>query len=176
MNMSSKEIAITPKTKIKELLDAFPELEEVLIKISPAFAKLQNPILRRTVARVATLQQAAAIGGIAVDELVNQLREACHLEVVEDEIASNNYFSIEPPDWFSEDLIHSRFNATPIINAGGSPMAEILQFIKDLPKEKIFELSTPFLPAPIIDMLVAKGFLVYCIQKETVFYSYFIHS
>jgi hypothetical protein len=46
---------ITPQTKVGELLDAFPELENVLIQIAPPFKKLRNPILRRTVARVTRL-------------------------------------------------------------------------------------------------------------------------
>ena len=46
-------MVISPKTKVGELLDAYPELESVLMEMSPAFEKLKNPILRRTVARVA---------------------------------------------------------------------------------------------------------------------------
>jgi hypothetical protein len=66
---------ITPKTKVGELLDAFPQLEGSLIEMAPAFIKLRNPLLRRTIARVATLQQAALTGDVPVGELVRRLRE-----------------------------------------------------------------------------------------------------
>ena len=36
-------IEITPSTKVSELLDAYPELEETLIGIAPPFKKLGNP-------------------------------------------------------------------------------------------------------------------------------------
>ena len=36
---------ITPKTKIAGLLKAYPQLEEILVKMSPAFEKLKNPRL-----------------------------------------------------------------------------------------------------------------------------------
>ena len=48
------------------LLEHCPELEDELLALSPAFAKLKNPILRRTVAKVATLCQAAGTGEIPV--------------------------------------------------------------------------------------------------------------
>ena len=69
------EIIIAPKTKIAELIEAFPQLEPVLIDYVPAFEKLKNPVLRRTVARITTLQQAAAIGNVDIEDLINRLRK-----------------------------------------------------------------------------------------------------
>ena len=59
--MTNSKITISPKTKVGELLDAYPELENVLMAMSPAFEKLKNPILRKTVAKVATLQQVCIV-------------------------------------------------------------------------------------------------------------------
>jgi hypothetical protein len=68
------EIIIAPKTKIAELIAAYPQLEGVLIDYVPAFEKLKNPVLRKTVARITTLQQAATVGGVNVEDLINRLR------------------------------------------------------------------------------------------------------
>ena len=70
-----KQLVITPQTKVHELLEAYPELEDDLIEIAPVFRKLQNPVLRRTIARVTTLQQAALVGQVSVNLLVNTLRQ-----------------------------------------------------------------------------------------------------
>ena len=43
--------------------------------MSPVFEKLKNPVLRRTVARVATIQQISVVGGIPVDDIINRLRK-----------------------------------------------------------------------------------------------------
>jgi len=51
-------------------------LEDILIEIAPAFKKLKNPVLRETIAKIAKLQQAASIGGIQTEELINRLRKA----------------------------------------------------------------------------------------------------
>jgi len=66
---------IGPETTIGALLEAYPELEDVLVEMAPAFAKLRNPIVRRTVAKVATLEQAAKIGGISLQAMI--LRRNC---------------------------------------------------------------------------------------------------
>ena len=66
---------ITPETKVAKLLEAYPDLEEVLIGLAPAFGKLRNPVLRKSVAKVATLRQAAKVGGISLAEMINALRE-----------------------------------------------------------------------------------------------------
>lgn len=149
-----------------ELLDTFPQLESVLMEMSPSFEKLKNPILRKTVARVATLQQIAVVGGLSVDTIVNRLRKEVGQETMEAESETAVYLSEIPPDWFDEKKIVKKFDATLLINSGGSPMNEILQQSNELKPEEIFELTTPFIPAPILDMLTTKNFRVWCKQNE----------
>ncbi|RKY56673.1 MAG: hypothetical protein DRP93_00900, partial [Candidatus Neomarinimicrobiota bacterium] len=51
---------ITPKSKLMQVLEAYPELEDKLIAYIPVFKDLKNPILRKTIAKIATMQQVAA--------------------------------------------------------------------------------------------------------------------
>jgi len=51
--MKAKELLIiTPKTKVLQLIEGYPKLEDILIGYVPAFEKLQNPVLRKTVAKI----------------------------------------------------------------------------------------------------------------------------
>ncbi len=169
-------MVISPKTKVGELLDAYPELESVLIQLSPAFGKLKNPILRKTIARVATLQQIAVVGGISVDLIVNRLRKETGQGEMEDKITDSEYLSESIPAWFNENMIVKRFDATELINSGGSPMNEILQQTNQLKSGEIFELTTPFIPAPVLDMLKAKNFLIYCTERKNIVISYIMKA
>ncbi|MDD2306774.1 MAG: DUF1858 domain-containing protein [Prolixibacteraceae bacterium] len=171
--MSEPKLIISPKTKVGELLDTFPQLEDVLLELSPSFAKLKNPILRKTVARVASLQQAAIIGGLKVDELVNRLRKEVGQDIFSGDTENTQYLAVTPPDWFNETQVVQNFDASPIINSGGSPMAEILTLAKELQADKILEIKTPFVPAPIIDMLKDKGFKSFSMQQGEDVVSYF---
>ena len=61
-------LIISPKTKVLQLIETYPQLEDVLIEFAPAFKKLKNPVLCKTVARIATLQKAAAVGNVKVED------------------------------------------------------------------------------------------------------------
>ena len=60
---------LSVKTKIDDLLKQYPYLVDFLITLSPKFKNLTNPVLRKTVGKIATLEKAAAIGGLDADEL-----------------------------------------------------------------------------------------------------------
>jgi len=72
----TEPLPITPETKVAAQPEAYPELEPVLIAAAPAFNKLSNPVLRRTIARVTSLRRAAEVAGLPVRELVVRLRAA----------------------------------------------------------------------------------------------------
>ncbi len=61
---------LAPSTSIHDLVSERPYLIDVLADFAPAFAKLKNPLLRNTLGRVATLQQAADIAGLEVNGLM----------------------------------------------------------------------------------------------------------
>ena len=42
--MSCTKLEIRPSTTVAQLLDAYPELEDALIAMAPAFEKLKDPI------------------------------------------------------------------------------------------------------------------------------------
>lgn len=170
--MADEKLIISPKTKVGEVLDAYPQLEAVLLELSPSFARLKNPILRKTVARVASLQQAAIVGGLKVDDLVNRLRKEVGQDNFNQATEEGAYISQAKPEWFVEDKIKQHFDATPVINSGDSPMAGILTIAQNLNPGEILELKTPFIPAPIIDLLIGKGFKTYTVEKESEVFTY----
>jgi hypothetical protein len=96
----SRPPPITKDTRVAELLRDYPETEELLINMAPPFKKLRNPLLRRSVARVATLSQAAGVARLPASVLVDRLRDAVGQAPVggseDDDI---EYFGARPT-WF----------------------------------------------------------------------------
>lgn len=162
------KLIISPKTRVGELLEAYPELEPVLISMSPAFEKLRNPILRKTVARVATIQQISVVGGISVDSIIKRLRQETGESIPDIETTHSNISpaNVEKPSWIDEKKIALRYDATPVINSGESPMNEILNLAKKLETVQILELKTPFIPEPILDILRKKNYAVHSLQDQ----------
>ncbi len=155
------KLDINPKTKIGELLETYPELEAVLFKLAPTFKKLKNPLLRKTIGKVATLQQAASIGEVPLGELIRVLRAEAGQSESEIIKGDGEIVKVEP-DWFNKEALGECFDASSIIDSGDHPMPEILSRLELSDENKIFQLITPFIPAPIIDLISAKGYSHYC--------------
>jgi DUF438 domain-containing protein len=54
-------------------LKQYPFLEEFLITLSPRFKGLKNPIMRKTMGKVATLEMASTVSGLKIDTLIASL-------------------------------------------------------------------------------------------------------
>ena len=61
-------------TKLDDLLKKYPFLLDFLAGLSPRFAKLRSPVMRKTVGRVATLQQVAGFGSLPLPELLRKIQ------------------------------------------------------------------------------------------------------
>ena len=165
--MPTDDMPIEPSTKVAALLDRYPELEEVLIEMAPPFKKLRNPILRRSVAKIASLRQAAAAGRLPVAELVNRLRAEVGQEAMafEDDAGTESYFSRQP-DWFDRTKIVASIDEREGSDPDKMTVVEVLQRAARLQEGEIVELITTFVPAPGIDTMKGKGFLVWSVQEK----------
>jgi DUF438 domain-containing protein len=61
---------LSPKTKVNDIIAHYPFLKDFLISINPEFKMLDNPFMRKTVGRLASLGKAAMIGGMDVKKLL----------------------------------------------------------------------------------------------------------
>jgi hypothetical protein len=165
-------LIITPKTKVLELIETYPQLEDVLIEYAPAFKNLKNPVLRRTVAKIATLQQAAAIGGVKTEELINRLRKEIGQELITGEAGTQ--YNYKKPEWFTEEKIINRFNASEMLAKGEHPVNQVLADLNQLDEGKIYQLIAPFLTAPLIDKATSLGLKHWIDQRgDELFHIYF---
>lgn len=64
---------ISPRTKVVDLINKYPFLKDFLIKVNPEFKLLDNPFMRNTIGRIATLSKAAMIGGMDLKKLIDEL-------------------------------------------------------------------------------------------------------
>ena len=146
---TNNDLIITPKTKVLQLIDAYPQLENVLIGYVPAFKKLKNPLLRNTVARITTLQQAASIGNVNVADLINKLRNEVVQQIINESM--DTIYNTTKPTWFDEQKVKQEFDVREMLAKGEHPVAQVMADLNVLPHDSIYKLRAPFLPAPLID-------------------------
>lgn len=150
-------LAITPDTKLYHLLKVYPQLEKKLMSLSPVYSKLKNPVLRKTIGKVATLKQIAEIGHIPISTLINTLRKEAGAE--------SDYKSSDGPpqkvDQQEMDISNpvTSLDARPLLAQGIHPVDQVLQEVEILKNNDIYELITPFAPLPLIEKIEAKGFI-----------------
>lgn len=167
------KLVISPKTKVLQLIETYPELEDVLIEYVPAFKKLKNPVLRKTVAKIATLQQASVIGNVKIEELINTLRKAVGEDLIS--IEENENYNTIKPEWFEESKILHSIDIREMLNRGEQPVNQVITELTNLPKEEIFKVISPFIPAPLIDKASSLEIKHWIDKKEEeVFEVYFI--
>lgn len=153
---SADNLVITPDTKIYDLLQAYPFLEDKLISIAPAFSKLKNPVLRKTITRVTSLRQAAIVGNVSLNELVNKLRK----EVGQNDESFKESIYMKTDTTQRPEKIKEVYNAAQDLDSGIHPLAKVMNSIKDLDEGECYLLVTPFLPAPLIEKVSEKNFKV----------------
>lgn len=150
---------ITAVTKVGALLDAYPELEATLMDQSPAFAKLKNPVLRKTVAKVATLKTAADIAGLPVGSLVAALRKAAGFADTGEGCADTEAASLveDAPAWTATVSIAADFAAEDYLARGEHPLGDIQSAVRRLAPGQAVRLRSGFVPAPLIEHFRGQG-------------------
>jgi DUF438 domain-containing protein len=64
---------LSPKTRVNDILNRYSFLKDFLISLNPEFKMLDNPFMRKTVGRIASLGKAAMIGGMDVKKLLDDI-------------------------------------------------------------------------------------------------------
>jgi hypothetical protein len=146
---------ITSRSKLLDVLNAYPALEETIIGLAPPFKNLKNPVLRRTVGQLATIERVAQVGNLDVTELVNTLRrEAGQPEIntgVKVEIAVPER-SPGDPDWIAGEP-EFIVNGTEMLSQGEIPVQRVNELLGQLTPAGYILLVTDFEPSPIMDAM-----------------------
>jgi TusA-related sulfurtransferase len=155
-------------TKIADLLNNYEGMKDILIDINPKFKKLNNPILRRTIGRVATVKQAAIVGGMKPLDLLNQLRERVGQKPIsQDKEIEEEGDSNEAPEWITTQEPKVSLDANEILDNNENPLSKLNKALKDLKEGEIVVIHSDFRPEPLIEEFSKKGHKVYSQEIST---------
>jgi uncharacterized protein (DUF2249 family) len=159
-----KEIKLD--TTIATLLNDYDGMKDILISINPKFKKLNNPILRRTLAKLATVKQAAIIGNMDPIDLLNRLRVAVGQPEITNTKNQEAPEHEELPAW-AKDKATITINANEILDADKNPLAVANKSLKDLKNGEILEIIADFKPEPLIEEFKKQGYKVASYQESS---------
>ena len=155
---------ITKTSKLLDVLEAYPSLEEQIVNIAPPFKSLKNPVLRRTVGMLATLEKVAQIGGMDVTKLVNTLRlHVGQTALLEESAQIKNVEiprAVEDPAWIAGEP-QFVVNGTELLQQGEVPLGKVNQLVPQLSEGRFLLLLTNFSPTPIMDAMQKQNLHVF---------------
>ena len=149
-------MAFTLTTKISAALKERPDLKEVLPAFHPAFKKLNNPILAKTLTHLVTISDAAKIAGVDPDAMLTVM----NIPGVPDQLPQkgDNIQTADMPPWFKAELV-TKLDVRAQLAKGEDPFKEIIAATRELPSGGILELIASFEPVPMIRVLSKQGWV-----------------
>jgi hypothetical protein len=115
---------------------------------------------------VATLRQVASVGGVPLGALVERLREAAGLPRLAFSDDGGGGPSTRPA-WAAESTAARTHDARAAIEAGEHPMPRVMADLAALAEGAVYQLVTPFVPAPLVDLAKGKGFEAFSVASST---------
>ena len=159
------KMLVTKDTKISKILKENLAAIDVIATINSNFKKLQNPILRRSLATRVTVKDAARIGKVHVNDFLKALQNAgFEVEFVTKSAQNDVEQHMMPPDFSDKEVVS--LDVRPIINEGKDPFGYINKTAKNIKPEQILLIINDFEPIPLIDYLTGKNFVHWMTQDE----------
>ncbi|NPD44380.1 MULTISPECIES: DUF2249 domain-containing protein [unclassified Lentimicrobium] len=148
---------INEHTKILEIIKSNEQAIEIIAQINSNFKKLKNPVLRKLLAPRVNVKQAAKIGGVSSDSILEALskigfqiencqpKETINIPELEKQINMNHLEKIT-------------LDVRPILNSGEDPFNKIMAQLKTMNEHQALLIINTFEPIPLLNILKDKGF------------------
>ncbi len=151
---------IRASDKLQSLFDRDDRLIDVIASRSPQLAKLRHSPMRRIMARVTTVSQAARLCNISAELLVRDLNNMLGIEAVADDVPATDDSMATADD---SPPMPSFASAVELdvhneLSNGGEPFSRIMAAVAGLAEGQVLHLRAPFEPVPLFGVMQKRGF------------------
>lgn len=154
--------------RVSDVLARDESLVEIFAGVAPVFAKLRNRTMRRVMARLVTVEQAARMGGVSTDVLLSDLNAA--LGACSDSgthtlptpsgggMTPDESCRAYPSDAHPSHAAMVELDVRDDLRAGREPFSRIMAAVSTLADDRVLHLRTIFEPVPLYAVLAKRGF------------------
>jgi hypothetical protein len=145
---------------VSDVLARSESLVDVFVRHAPHFAKLRNRAMRRIMARLVTVEQAARTANVSPERLVHDLNEALGIPDPADVAARISETAAAPANLARHpaDATVVELDVREDLRAGREPFSKIIVAVAQLRPDEVLRLRTIFEPAPLFSVLAKRGF------------------
>lgn len=151
---------IRAQDRVASVLAQDERLLDVFVAAAPAFEKLRNAAMRKTMAKLVTVEQAARIAGVEPTQLVDRLNEVLLGATPIAELATTTVAAPPPIPAALAGLPPERIVECDVredLRAGREPFRRILDAARALPVGSVLRVRAIFEPAPLYAVLAKHG-------------------
>ena len=158
--MNNSVTPIKASDKLQSLFARDDRLIDVVAGHSPQLAKLRNSPMRRIMARVTTVAQAARLCNMPAESLVRELNLVLGIETVPADILDASGTAAIPEDLSSLPSFASavELDVRDDLSKGGEPFSRIMAAVAALGENEVLHLRAPFEPVPLLAVMQKRGF------------------
>jgi TusA-related sulfurtransferase len=153
---------VRPADTVSDVLARSESLVEVFVRHAPHFAKLRNRAMRRVMARLITVEQAARTAHVPTERLLQDLNDALGIPT---SAADIDHVPAAPADGSAPCPVTHPTEASVVeldvragLRLGREPFATIMAAVGALRDGDVLLLHTSFEPVPLFDVLAKRGF------------------
>lgn len=174
-------LPVRPDQKVTQVLKEYPQLVDTFVAQSDAFKRLQNPLMRKTFARLVTVAQAAEMANVPLARLLKALNAAAGHPLTDEEAEAAaggptahpaGTATLPPgagtpslPDWLKTAPVVAELDARDMQRRGEDPFFTIMDVARSVGLGQAFRLRNTFRPSPLLGVLEKKGFAAWAEQR-----------
>lgn len=159
-------MVIRANDRVARVLEGDEGLVDVFAAASPHFERLRNPALRRVMARLVTVEQAARIAGVPVESLLARLNAGTAVPPADASAPGDPGDAPVPADGGLPSALAAipRERITDLdvrdaLRRGEEPFSRIMAARQALPEGHVLRLRALFEPVPLYAVMARHGFL-----------------
>ena len=162
MTTPGQQLPVAPSDRVSDVLARDESLVDVFVRAAPHFSKLKNRAMRRVMARLITVEQAARTAGIPAEALLRDLNAA--LGIADARPAVSTGSSDKP---VADAASPERPTDAPVreidvredLRSGNEPFSKIMAAVAALGESEVLRLRSTFEPVPLFTVLGKRGFV-----------------
>lgn len=165
MTLNHSAAPVAPTDRVSDVLARDEALVDVFVRLAPHFAKLRNRAMRRVMARLVTVEQAARTAGVSAERLVDDLNAALGIAPEHRADAGPAAAADQPIDVGDAGLSEPPPNRPQVevdvrddLRSGREPFSKIMAAVAALRPEEVLHLRATFEPVPLFSVMAKRGF------------------
>ncbi len=165
--MNTNATPVQASDKLQRLFERDERLIDVVAGHSPQLAKLRHSPMRRIMARVTTVAQAARLCNMSADSLVRELNHAIGIHSLSSDAANADVTDAIEKSAAVQWSVPSSVSVVDLdvreeLSKGGEPFSRIMAAVGTLREREVLHLRAPFEPVPLFAVMQKRGFAHRC--------------